>query len=55
MAEDYWHAGWRFLVSLLLCLLFSLCTCAQRTLSSGKKYLPVPYIFLDLKTCIKFI
>lgn len=36
MAEDYWHAGRRFLVPLLL-LLFSVCVSAQRTLSSSGK------------------
>jgi len=34
MAEDYWHAGRRFLVSSLL-LLFSVCANAQRTSSSS--------------------
>lgn len=40
MAEDYWHAGRRFLVPLLLLLLFSVCASAQRTLSSSGKYIP---------------
>lgn len=43
MAEDYWHAGRRFLVPLLLLLLFSVCASAQRTLSSSGKY-PVGFI-----------
>jgi len=34
MAEDYWHAGRRFLVSSLF-LLFSVCVSAQRTSSSS--------------------
>lgn len=41
MAEDYWHAGSRFMVSLsslLLLLLLSVCVSAQRTLSSSGKH-----------------